>query len=187
METYDAIVLAGGTARRLGGIDKPALEVNGMSLLDRALAAAAGASRIVVVGEERPTRLPVEWTMEDPPKGGPVAALAAGLALVSSPRVLVLAADLPHVDEKVVALLLAEPERDVVALDDGGRRQPLLAVYDAGRLRGAIGQVGSENAAMRDLLAHLDPLEVGIGPAATDCDTWDDVEHARAGEVSRSA
>ena len=186
MAAYDAVVLAGGAARRLGGIDKPALEVNGTSLLDRALAAAAGASRIVVVGEERPTRLPVEWTMEKPPGGGPVAALAAGLALTRSPRVLVLAADLPHVDERVVGVLLAEPERDVIALDDQGHRQPLLAVYDAGRLRDAIGE-GSSNAAMRDVLARLDPLEVGVGTAAADCDTWDDVARARGSEVSHSA
>lgn len=171
----------------MGGIDKPALEVNGMSLLDRALDAAAGASRIVVVGEERPTRRPVEWTMEVPPRGGPVAALAAGLALATSPRVLVLAADLPHVDERVVSLLLAEPEHDAIALDDQDRRQPLLAVYDAERLRHAIRETGSTNAAMQDLLAHLDPREVGVGSAAADCDTWDDVARARGSEVSRSA
>ncbi|MGW0901366.1 NTP transferase domain-containing protein, partial [Streptomyces goshikiensis] len=35
--TYDAIVLAGGAARRLGGVDKPALPVGARTLLDRVL------------------------------------------------------------------------------------------------------------------------------------------------------
>ncbi|MGW7786766.1 NTP transferase domain-containing protein, partial [Streptomyces tricolor] len=39
---YDAVVLAGGAARRLGGADKPGLRVGGRALLDRVLAACAG-------------------------------------------------------------------------------------------------------------------------------------------------
>lgn len=186
MGAYDAIVLAGGTARRLGGIDKPALEVNGMTLLDRALAAAAGAERVVVVGERRPTSYPVEWTFEEPAGGGPVAALAAGLACVESQRVLVLAADLPHISADIVGRLFAAGDRDVVAVDDEGRRQPLLALYDVERLRAALGVMGTRDRAMRDLLERLDPVGIPVGSAATDCDTWEDVERARTG-VSRSA
>ncbi|MEU9382801.1 NTP transferase domain-containing protein, partial [Streptomyces sp. NPDC048279] len=40
---YDAIVLAGGAARRLGGADKPSVRVGGRPLLDRVLTACAGA------------------------------------------------------------------------------------------------------------------------------------------------
>ncbi|MGW4109093.1 NTP transferase domain-containing protein, partial [Streptomyces sp. NPDC004976] len=36
---YDAVVLAGGAARRLGGADKPGVRVGGRALLDRVLAA----------------------------------------------------------------------------------------------------------------------------------------------------
>ena len=50
---FDAILLAGGGAR-LGGADKPGLEVGEISLLDRVVAAVAGTARIVVVGPERP-------------------------------------------------------------------------------------------------------------------------------------
>jgi len=51
---FDAIVLTGGAASRLGGADKPALEVGGTTLLERVLAAVADAGRIVVVGPARP-------------------------------------------------------------------------------------------------------------------------------------
>ncbi|MBT2472738.1 NTP transferase domain-containing protein, partial [Streptomyces sp. ISL-66] len=53
--TYDAIVLAGGAARRLGGADKPGLLVGGRPLLDRVLDACADARTTVVVGGRRPT------------------------------------------------------------------------------------------------------------------------------------
>lgn len=114
--SYDAVVLAGGAARRLGGADKPALSVGGRMLLDRVLAACAGADRTVVVGPRRPTAGAVRWTREDPPGGGPLPALAAGLAALdgdagSADRrdppdvVLVLAADLPFLTADTVRAL----------------------------------------------------------------------------------
>ncbi|MFI8367393.1 DUF6457 domain-containing protein [Streptomyces sp. NPDC085466] len=75
---YDAVVLAGGAARRLGGVDKPGVRVGGRALLDRVLAACAGAGRTVVVGDPRSTVRPVRWTREQPSGTGPVAALDAG-------------------------------------------------------------------------------------------------------------
>ena len=75
---FDAVVLAGGRAERLDGADKAALDVAGATLLDRALRAVAGARTVVVVGDERPTDVPVVWTRERPAYGGPVAATYAG-------------------------------------------------------------------------------------------------------------
>ena len=49
---WDAIIVAGGRARRLGGIDKTALVWRGRSLLDRVLAATAGSQRTCVVGSD---------------------------------------------------------------------------------------------------------------------------------------
>jgi len=50
--SYDAVVVAGGRARRLGGVDKTALPLGASSILDRVCAGAAGAGRLVVVGPE---------------------------------------------------------------------------------------------------------------------------------------
>ncbi len=52
---FDTIIVAGGSARRLDGKDKAAVEIGGVTLLDRAIAAAKGAERIVVVGPQRTT------------------------------------------------------------------------------------------------------------------------------------
>ncbi|MER5883949.1 NTP transferase domain-containing protein [Streptomyces sp. NPDC001941] len=109
---YDAIVLAGGAARRLGGVDKPALSVGGRALLDRVLMACREAGRTVVVAEPRPTARPVRWAREEPPGGGPLAALEAGLREVSAPAVLVLSADLPFLADTTVRALLAALAED---------------------------------------------------------------------------
>ena len=89
-----AVLLAGGRASRMGGIDKPALEVRGRTLLERALDAVrgAGCAPVVIVGP-RPehkavddtdaTGIAVEWAREDPPFSGPAAAVVAGLAAMA--------------------------------------------------------------------------------------------------------
>ncbi|MFE9766875.1 DUF6457 domain-containing protein [Streptomyces sp. NPDC005808] len=103
---YDAVVLAGGAARRLGGVDKPAVRVGGRPLLDRVLAACAGAATTVVVAEPRSTARPVVWAREDPPGGGPLAALGAGLRHTTAEFVVVLSADLPFLEAGTVRRLV---------------------------------------------------------------------------------
>lgn len=79
---YDAVILAGGAGRRLGGPAKPVLPVGGTPMLLRVLHATAGAAARTVVGPPELARLlppGVRLLREEPPGGGPVAALAAGL------------------------------------------------------------------------------------------------------------
>ncbi|MET7331844.1 NTP transferase domain-containing protein [Nonomuraea sp. NPDC005650] len=102
---FDAVILAGGEARRLGGADKPGLTVGGRSLVEHVVAAVAGARTTIVVGPERP--IPgVAFAREDPPRSGPVPALAAGLNEVSAPWVVLLAGDLPFMTASHVTALL---------------------------------------------------------------------------------
>ncbi|MEU6799729.1 DUF6457 domain-containing protein [Streptomyces neyagawaensis] len=114
-EAYDAVVLAGGAARRLGGADKPGVRVGGRALLDRVLAACAGARTTVVVADPRPTARPVLWAREEPPGGGPLAALDAGLRRTTAPYVVVLSADLPFLAEETVRRLLDSLRGSAVA------------------------------------------------------------------------
>ncbi|WP_431881241.1 molybdenum cofactor guanylyltransferase [Micromonospora chalcea] len=97
MTGYAAVVLAGGAARRMGGVDKPARPVGGRPMLHRVLAAVADADQRIVVGPSVPLPDGVRTTREEPPGGGPVAAIAAGLALLDpgTTTVALLAADLP--------------------------------------------------------------------------------------------
>ena len=74
-----AVVLAGGTAARMDGADKAAIELRGVTLLERTLSATFTAVEVVVVGDPVPTTRPVTFTVEDPRGGGPAAGLLAGL------------------------------------------------------------------------------------------------------------
>lgn len=184
--SFDGIVLAGGHGRRLGGANKATLTFGARRLLDVAIDALSGARRIVVVGEPVPTTTPVHWTREDPAGGGPVAGLAAGLAFVGSPMVVVLACDLPFVDASHVGLLVAGcREAAAIAVDDDGQDQPLLAAYDTASLRAALPQPAGD-ASMRSVLATLeqhaalDRVQLtGRRPPTWDCDTAEDLDHAR--------
>ncbi|AXH89822.1 molybdenum cofactor guanylyltransferase [Micromonospora aurantiaca] len=107
MTGYAAILLAGGAARRMGGVDKPARAVGGRPMLHRVLDAVADADQRIVVGSSGPLPTGVRTAREEPPGGGPVAATAAGLALLDpgTTTVAVLAADLPLLTTAAVAEL----------------------------------------------------------------------------------
>lgn len=185
LPAYDAIVLAGGSGRRLGGIDKSALLVGGISLLERALAAVADAERTVVVGPSRRTGRPIHWAREKPPGGGPTAALAAGWALVRADWVVVLGADLPLISAKVVAVLRASVAGADGALlvDADGRDQLLTSVWSTSALRTAASGQVLHGAPLRELLGSLAPVRVTLARAGLaewyDCDTEDDLRRAR--------
>jgi molybdopterin-guanine dinucleotide biosynthesis protein A len=180
-----AIVLAGGGGTRLGGVDKATVELDGVTLLERALAATMAARPVVVVGPERSTSRPVVWTREQPPGGGPAAGILAGLdRLEAGPDlVVVLAVDMPRVDAGTVARLAraakSAPDLDgAVLVDPGGHRQPLAGVYrrtalDAARPADRSGERGiSVRALVRDLRLAEEPVG---GDEARDVDTWDDL------------
>ncbi len=168
---YDAVLLAGGRASRMSGIDKTALVADGLALSDHAVAAAARARSVVLVGLRDGRSAPdgVVVTREDPPFGGPVAGIAAGLVAVPEPApwTLVLACDLVRPERAVDALLrAADDTADVdgfVAVDEDGRRQPLLALYRSSALREAVQALGDPtDAAVRRLTAGLRLVEVPL-------------------------
>ena len=184
---FDAVVLAGGAALRLGGVDKPAVEVDGVPLLDRVLASCTEAASVVVVGPERPTRVPVRWTRESPAGGGPVPAVAAGLAASgSAPVVVLLAADLPFLDSAAVrrlaATIVADPDADAaVYVDSAGKDQLLASAFRRKALQGALDSVaelsGTRLAAIfAGLTVHRVPDARGV---TADCDTWDAIGAAQ--------
>ncbi|MEU8249578.1 NTP transferase domain-containing protein [Nonomuraea sp. NPDC048916] len=176
---YDAVILAGGQARRLGGVDKPGLAVGGRTMVERVVAAVPGALRVVVVGPER--RLAgVVSAREDPPGGGPVPALRAGLREVTAPWVVLLAGDLPFLAPAHLTPLLearTPGAGGVVAVDAGGREQWLLGVWRVAPLRAALD--GYDGRSLRGLLGPLVAGRVPLpGRASFDCDTMDDLKEA---------
>ena len=182
---YGAVVLAGGRAARLGGQAKPQLVVGGRPMLATVLAAVADAAPRVVVGPDQPVPPGVVLVREDPPRGGPVAALRAGLAEVGTDVVAVLAGDLPFLTAGLVRSLRERLTGDgVLVVDDTGQDQLLLGVWRTAVLRAAVAGVRGPTS-MRKVLAPLavrrfrPPVAPGTPPPWTDCDTPADLARAR--------
>lgn len=201
-----AVVLAGGGARRLGGVDKLALVVGGVRLLDRVLAPLAELGwPAVVVGPRRAVAdgLPEPvWARESPAGGGPAAGLAAGLSVsgaAPSPLVAVLAGDLPHLAPDSLRVLGAAAARAIaaggagaLAVDDGGVDQLLLGVWSRRALHEALRTPTRPRAAsgrsLHSVLGPLRPERVRLrgAPAPwSDCDTGADLDAARAAVAAR--
>jgi molybdopterin-guanine dinucleotide biosynthesis protein A len=183
---YDAVVLAGGRAARLGGRAKPQLVVGDRTILDAVLAAVADAAQRVVVGPPQPVPDGVLVVREQPPGGGPVAALRAGLGHVTADVVAVLAGDLPFVTPALVHDLRARLTGDgVLVVDDAGRDQLLLGVWRTAPLRAALPEAAA-HVPLRRVLAplavrRLRPVAQDDAPPPwTDCDTPGDLQRARA-------
>lgn len=173
----DAIVLAGGGARRFGGADKALLEVGGKRLIDRVLDSFPHAATVVVVGPPRGTERPVVWTREDPPGGGPAAALLSGLARTTTMTVAVAAVDHPFLTHEVYERLGAAAEgRDgAIAVDAEGRDQYLIGVFVAARLAWAL----ADRRAVREGMSEMDLARVVEVRASFDIDTGADLMEAQ--------
>ena len=176
---YAAVVLAGGRGSRLGGVDKGGVEVDGVPLLERVLAAVAPDAPGVVVGPGRPTSRPVAFTREDPPLGGPVAGLYAGLDALPRPLptlVAVTAVDMGWLRPDTFARLVAAARgRDGAFLHAADGWRQLCGVVRAERLA-AVRPATTDGVSVRRLLAPLDLAEVApTGRESDDVDTWDDL------------
>lgn len=178
-----AVVLAGGAARRMGGADKPGLVVGGRTLLEGVVAAVRAHrpdTHVVVVGPERPSPA-AEYVREDPPGGGPVPALRAGLARVHAPRTALLAADLPHLGAADLAALeeAAASGPGAVYTDTTEHPQWLAGLWHTDALRTALQSY--EGTSLRGLFGPMEPLRVRPADdrAVTDCDTPEELDRAR--------
>ena len=173
-----AVVLAGGESRRFGS-DKLAAPLRGTTVLDHLLRSLPARWPVVVVGPERPTVRPVTWASENPPGGGPLAGIEAGLAVVASGFVVVVAGDMPDAGvaaPDLVAGLRAQPPdvAAVVAQDDSGHANPLFAAYRAAAVRDALPRT-ARNRPAKLLLALPHRLVSVEGRAAHDVDTRSDL------------
>lgn len=160
MDALAAIVIAGGEAQRFGA-DKLALrDAQGTGLLEATIASIGDVAHpVIVVGPERPLASDVIWTREDPPGGGPCAALIAGIAHLPAnvTHVAVLAGDAPAGGLAIPALRqVIDDAAAAVVTDASGREQPMTAVYAVRPLREALASYGDgRDMSVRQVLGDL--------------------------------
>lgn len=127
IEDCGGLILGGGKARRMGGVDKGSLSLNGKSFLCRVedaldflpekLYAGNGKSRFSAVYEEFAGC-------------GPLSGIYAGMCYTQCSRLFVAACDTPLLNESFVRFMLQSAGNGVtLSQTPDGRLQPLGAVY----------------------------------------------------------
>jgi molybdenum cofactor guanylyltransferase len=128
MQRHDVtgLILAGGKATRMGGVDKRELIVDGRTIFERQVEALRPWVAEIVVSS--PRAIAGFRTVTDAaPDLGPIAGIAAGLDAATTPWLFVVAGDMPHIHRALLALMLsrADAEADAVGLRIGGLPEPL--------------------------------------------------------------
>ena len=179
MATTAGILLTGGRSRRLG-VDKATLLLDGETLAHRAARRlCAACSPVIEVGDGVSGLTAVR---EAPAGDGPLAALAAaGSCLRGSGHdeaAVVLAVDLPLVDENFLDWLRDRPGAPTVVLRVGGRLQPVCARYGPDALVAAVSLVVGGVRALHDLfdVVDHDVVEEDEWRAVATLDTFLDVD-----------
>ncbi len=160
---WTGVVLAGGASSRMG-TDKAWIEWRGEPMIVRQarLLREAGASEVLVSG-----RAGVDYAVcrarvviDELPGQGPLAGIAAALRQAAHPLVLLLAVDLPRMEQEVLRLLLDRSSTDTGAVPwVNGRCEPLAAVYPRAEAGSAQARVADGRLAVQEWVAEM----VGAG------------------------
>ncbi len=185
MDSIDSIIVAGGGARRLGGIDKMLLPLGAgsTSLLAGVVSACPG--RVIVVGPHREVPGVDAWVADNDHDAGPAAALWTGLAHVESEYVFVSAGDQRVSPESVQRVCASAVGHDGAwALRPDGSGQPLFACVNSHVLRGLLEPTRGVNQSPLRLLATIEMVGVTVADGDVfDIDTWQDVAQAVKGSA----
>ena len=115
------------------GRDKAWLELDGVTMIERVIAALRPVTERVTIIANRPeyTRLNLPVVADQHPGVGPLEAIRTALSHARQPLVVLAGCDLPFVTPQLFAhlLRLGGDAQAVVPLDDSGRLEPLCAVY----------------------------------------------------------
>jgi molybdopterin-guanine dinucleotide biosynthesis protein A len=180
----DSIIVAGGRATRMGGVDKAMLPLglSGETLIADIIKSCPG--KVFVVGNPREIGIDtadlVTWVPDLNPGGGPAAGIWSGLTSVTSEYVFISAADQTLSSDTVSTLIAAALGRDGAwAIRSDGNGQPLCACVRTELLRELLTSTQGANQSPLRLLSSLQMVGVNVNPdQVVDFDTWQDVAKA---------
>lgn len=165
---FSAAILAGGRARRLGGVDKSAIRIDGQSLLERQLAVLRALTADIFVVGHAPgaAPLPVPRRVNDRHPGtGALGGLYTALVEAPTERVLVIACDMPFLTADFLQHLAtqgaAPGAAEAIVPRDRHGHHPLCASYNRGVAGRLLARLNRGEFRLRDALADLTVEEVG--------------------------
>lgn len=131
-----AVILAGGKARRMDGVDKGLSAFHGRPMIEHVITALRPqVGRLIISanrnqGRYRAYGYPVVTDMVED-YAGPLAGIASGMQAANTPHVLCVPCDAPFVPDTLALTLsrtLAEQQADICVAHDGVRMQQLFAL-----------------------------------------------------------
>ena len=173
----DSIVVIGGKARRLGGIDKAMLPLGpaGATLLQSVINACP--AKVVAVGAPRNVTGDVVWIDDIVADGGPAVGLWSALPHVATDYVFITAAD-QLIDEASVQQVCyaALGHEGAWAIREDGTGQPLFACVRTDVLRELLVETQGVNQSPLRLLSTREMVGISVKQGEIiDVDTWADV------------
>lgn len=186
-------IFAGGAGRRMGGIDKGALEVPGqrVAIMEHHVALAAELRLDCALLGARPlwqSRLPQCQHLDDDPCGiGPLGGLHALLQAAGDRPAIALACDMPYVTAKLLRMLMDYPQGAAIVAPKElhvAKWQPLFARYEPHLVLPAIQRaLGAKEHSLQALFDKLQVEELvlpnDLHAKLSDWDLPEDVEHSR--------
>jgi molybdopterin-guanine dinucleotide biosynthesis protein A len=129
-------LFVGGRSRRMRGVPKGTLLVDGRPIVVRTIELATAIGEVVLVGDPAPYRTLTELpALADDPAGiGPLGGLAALLSHAGDRRAIALACDMPTIASEDLARLAADPREAPILAGRRDAWEPLFARYDAPRV-----------------------------------------------------
>lgn len=179
-----AAILAGGHARRLGGVNKGTLTVGADAIIDRQLEVLrALVTDVFVVGREDPawTARGLRVVPDEMPDAGPLGGIYTAIRQSPCERTLVVACDMPFLSSAFLRRLAAVEGADLVIPRSERGYEPLCAIYS----RTCEGDIHSRLARgayeASTLPAGIRVAEVGVGNDLTfvNVNTPHDYERAK--------
>ncbi len=135
---YSAVILAGGENKRMSGVDKAGLIVNGIPIIQRSIRILkeSFSEVLIVTNEKRDYSFEGVVVVKDMIRGvGPLGGIYTGLSHIKNEAGFFVACDMPFLHSELIARLLDQFDRedcDAIVPRHGGDIEPLHAIYRKG-------------------------------------------------------
>ena len=169
LSAITGLILAGGAGRRMGGLDKGLVEVDGRPLAAwTAERLRPQVGRLWISANRNRERYAALAERVVPDRladyQGPLAGIAAALAVVETPWLLTCPCDTPRLPvdlgARLAAALAADPAADLAVAADSQREHPLHALLPARLAPGLDAYLAAGGRSVRGWLAGLRPVVV---------------------------